>query len=92
MRESEEAYQKAIRVQQALVEESLARVKQGPKAGRDLEQQRTALGRFRNNLGKLLDANGRPVEAENEFRGVLELFTDSEKLAGPRWQRAPRLA
>ena len=60
----------------------------GRTAGRDLEQQRTALGRFRNNLGKLLDANGRPVEAENEFRGVLELFTDSEKLAGPRWQRA----
>ena len=88
MGESERSYQNAIRVQKALVEESLSRVKQGPTAGRDLDQQRTALGRFRNNLGKLLDANGRSVEAEDEFRGVLELFTDSEKLAGPRWQRA----
>jgi tetratricopeptide (TPR) repeat protein len=88
MRESELAYQKAIRVEKALVEESLARVKQGPKAGRDLEPQRTALGRYRNNLGKMLDANGRSVEAEEEFRAVLALFTDSEKLAGPRWQRA----
>src|SRR5262249_37817033 len=88
MRESEDAYLKAIKGQKSLVEESRAQVQGGTKAGRDSGQQRTALGRFRDNLGKLLGADKRFDEAEAEFRAVLELLTDSEKLAGARWQRA----
>jgi tetratricopeptide (TPR) repeat protein len=83
-RASKEAYQRAIRRQKDLAKEGLSR----DEAGRDAVQQRAKLARFRNNLGKLLQAEGRYEEAENEFRQVLDTVPVSERSPGPRWQRA----
>jgi tetratricopeptide (TPR) repeat protein len=87
-RASEEAYREAIRGQEALVQEDLSQARSGAVARRELVQQRTRLGRFRNNPGKLLEADRRYGEAEREFRGVLDLVPNSESSPGPRWQYA----
>ena len=50
--------------------------------------QRAKLGRYRNNLGKLLVADHRWDEAEKTFREVINLVADTERLPGPRWQHA----
>jgi tetratricopeptide (TPR) repeat protein len=76
-RESEEAYRRAIQAQTGLIQAS-----QGQPG------QRTKLARYLNNLGKLLAADHRWDEAEKTFREVIEMVADTERLPGPRWQRA----
>jgi tetratricopeptide (TPR) repeat protein len=76
---SEEAYQKAIRVQEGLVEQERGRTERQAK-----------LGRYLNNLGKLLVAGQRFDEAEKCFRRAIELVGDPDPrgLPGRRWQYA----
>ena len=49
---------------------------------------RAKLGRYRNNLAKLLGATGREKLAETELRAALALVQDSPTLPGLRWQVA----
>ncbi len=76
-RASQAAYQKAIRTQEELVQES-----------RDGPEQRAKLGRYLNNLGKLQVANHQWEQAEQTFLRVIALVPDSDKTPGSRWQRA----
>jgi tetratricopeptide (TPR) repeat protein len=76
-RESDRVYQRAIQAQTGLVQSSHGQ-----------PGQRAKLGRYLNNLGKLLAADDRWDEAEQTFREVLNLVADTERLPGPRWQHA----
>ncbi|HKM51811.1 MAG TPA: tetratricopeptide repeat protein, partial [Isosphaeraceae bacterium] len=76
-RASEQAYREALRLQEVLVKEQPGRA--------DL---RAKLGRYRNNLGKLLHATGREDLAEIELRAGLALVSESPTLPGERWQSA----
>jgi hypothetical protein len=76
-RESDRVYQRAIQAQRGLVQSSHGR-----------PGQRAKLGRYLNNLGKLLAADQRWDEAEKTFREVINLVADTERLPGPRWQHA----
>ena len=75
-RASQEAYEKAIRTQAALVEER----QEGP-------EQRAKLGRYLNNLGKLQVADHQSEQAEKIFLRVIKI-AESEKMPGLRWQGA----
>ncbi|HKM56315.1 MAG TPA: tetratricopeptide repeat protein, partial [Isosphaeraceae bacterium] len=76
-RASEQAYRDALRLQEELVKEQPGRA--------DL---RAKLGRYRNNLGKLLGATGREDLAETVLRAALALVSESPTLPGERWQSA----
>jgi tetratricopeptide (TPR) repeat protein len=76
-RASEQAYREALGLQEAMVKEQPGRA--------DL---RAKLGRYRNNLGKLLGATRRLSEAEAELRAALLLAGESPTLPGERWQSA----
>jgi tetratricopeptide (TPR) repeat protein len=83
-RATTEAYLRAIFRQEERVAKALIR----DEAGRHLLEQRARLGRFRNNLGRLLAAESRFDQAEHEFRRVLDLIPKSDRSPGARWQRA----
>src|SRR5262249_53427977 len=76
---SEGAYQEAIHKQAELV-----------KQGQGQTEQRAKLGRYLNNLGKLLLEGRRPDEAEKYFRQAIDLVGDpgEHDLPGRRWQYA----
>jgi len=73
----EQAYRDALRLQEELV-----------KGQPDRADLRARLGRYRNNLGKLLYAAGRPDAAETELRAALAMVQDPPTLPGERWQSA----
>ena len=74
-REAERVYQRAIETQRGLVQSS-----------HDQPGQRAKLGRYLNNLGKLLATDHRWDEAEKTFREVITVVADTERLPGSRWQ------
>jgi serine/threonine protein kinase/tetratricopeptide (TPR) repeat protein len=76
---SEAAYQEAIRRQKELVEQGQARAERQAK-----------LGRYLNNLGKLLVEGGRPREAETYFRQAIDRVGDpgARDIPSRRWQYA----
>ncbi len=76
-RDSEQAYREAIRLQESLVKEQPGRA-----------EPRAKLGRYRNNLAKLLGTTGREALAETELRADLALVQGSPKLPGERWHVA----
>jgi len=73
----EQAYRDALRLQEELV-----------KGQPDRADLRAKLGRYRNNLGKLLYATGRLDAAETELRAALAMVQDPPTLPGERWQSA----
>jgi tetratricopeptide (TPR) repeat protein len=75
--EIEQAYQRAIQVQEKLVHDDQGQT-----------ERLARLGRYLNNLGLLLAAAYRTEDAEKTFRRVIETVPDSEKLPGQRWQNA----
>jgi len=76
-RASEHAYREALRLQEELLKEQPGRASLQAK-----------MGRYRNNLGKLLGATGREDLAEAEIRAALTLVNESPVLPGERWQMA----
>ena len=78
-RESEEAYQRAIQAQTGLVQ-----------ANQNQDGQRAKLGRYLNNLGKLLAADRRWDEAEKTFVEVINMIHRTRRnLPGPRLAAPP---
>jgi tetratricopeptide (TPR) repeat protein len=73
----EQAYGDALRFQEEMV-----------KAHPYRADLRAKLGRYRNNLGKLLYATGRPDAAEKELRASLAIIPNPPILPGERWQSA----
>ncbi len=77
---SQAAYEKAIRTQEALFQESRNGVEQAAK-----------LGRYLNNMGKLQLADHQWEPAAKTFLRVLETVPEDVRTPGSRWQRARAL-